>query len=129
MQPKPPPPGDSIGWRVEFRKHGDSVDGFRECGVCDFYCIADEGDFCHGLNFYIPIDKVDENMYTAHARYAICTKKLWFRKDIFLPLHQYVHFSTSTDPSATPIPPPPSRRRRIHLFTINEIINGVPPKP
>ncbi|BGO92322.1 hypothetical protein NBRC10512_001913 [Rhodotorula toruloides] len=38
-----------------------------------------------GLNFYLPISKVDENMHRAHRRDAINTQKFYFRKNVFDP--------------------------------------------
>lgn len=130
MRFKPPPPGDNIGWRVEFRSMEIQLTDFENAAYAIFIVLLTRAILSYGLNFYIPIDKVDENMHTAHAREAIRTKKFWFRKDIFPPLHQHAHFSTSTTPSPTPILPPPLPvEDEYTLFTINEIINGIPPNP
>ena len=35
-----------------------------------------------GLNLYMPMSKVDENMDRAHARDAVRQQKFWFRTNI-----------------------------------------------
>merc|ERR1712154_113895 len=34
----------------------------------------------YGLNFYIPISRVDENFHCAHKRNAVNTEKFWWRR-------------------------------------------------
>lgn len=128
---------------------------FENAAYAIFTVLLTRAILSYGLNFYIPIGKVnnlttyhnfllagfvltlrqtqvDENMHTAHARDAVRTKKFWFRKDIFpSPPPRYqpsASNSTSATPSTTP-PPLPPVEDEFTLFTINEIINGTAPNP
>ncbi|KAF8453430.1 glutamate-cysteine ligase-domain-containing protein [Terfezia claveryi] len=59
MRFKPPPPGDSIGWRVEFRSMEIQLTDFENAAYAIFIVLLTRAILSYGLNFYIPIDKPD----------------------------------------------------------------------
>jgi len=65
---------------------------------------------CFGLNFYVPISKVDENMTRAHVRDAARTGKFFFRKDVFAAGHlrsaspSIVGSAEGRSPTISPLP-------------------------
>lgn len=68
-----------------------------------------------GLNFYIPISKVDANMQTAHKRNAVLTEKFYFRKNVF----------TNHIPNGQPrASVNEDDEDEFELMTLNEIVNG-----
>ncbi|KAF8467240.1 glutamate-cysteine ligase-domain-containing protein [Kalaharituber pfeilii] len=86
MRFKPPPPpsnssSSSIGWRVEFRSMEVQLTDFENAAYAIFVVLLTRVVLSYGLNFYIPIGKVHENMETAHARDAVREKRFWFRRD------------------------------------------------
>ncbi|BGP49230.1 glutamate--cysteine ligase [Rhodotorula kratochvilovae] len=82
---KPPPPGSPIGWRVEFRSMEVQLTDFENAAFSVFIVLLTRAIMSLGLNFYLPISKVDENMHRAHQRDAIHTQKFFFRKNVFDP--------------------------------------------
>ncbi|KAK4054100.1 glutamate--cysteine ligase [Microbotryomycetes sp. JL201] len=82
---KPPPPDSPIGWRVEFRSMEVQITDYENAAFSVFIVLLTRAIMNLGLNFYIPISKVDENMHRAHQRDAIHTQKFYFRKDVFNP--------------------------------------------
>ena len=82
---KPPPPGSPIGWRVEFRSMEVQLTDYENAAFAVFIVLLTRAIMQLGLNFYIPISKVDENMHRAHRRDAVNQQKFWFRKDLFSP--------------------------------------------
>ncbi|GAA96984.1 uncharacterized protein L969DRAFT_54002 [Mixia osmundae IAM 14324] len=80
---KPPPPGSDIGWRVEFRSMEVQLTDFENAAFSVFIVLLTRAILSFGLNFYMPISKVDENMGIAHKRNACKEQKFWFRKDVF----------------------------------------------
>ncbi|GAA5874509.1 hypothetical protein JCM3774_005742 [Rhodotorula dairenensis] len=82
---KPPPPGSPIGWRVEFRSMEVQLTDFENAAFSVFIVLLTRAIMSLGLNFYLPISKVDENMHRAHRRDAINTQKFYFRKNLFDP--------------------------------------------
>ncbi|GAA6052110.1 hypothetical protein JCM3770_006636, partial [Rhodotorula araucariae] len=82
---KPPPPGSPIGWRVEFRSMEVQLTDFENAAFSVFIVLLTRAIMSLGLNFYLPISKVDENMHRAHRRDAIHTQKFFFRKNVFDP--------------------------------------------
>ncbi|KAK3360140.1 glutamate-cysteine ligase-domain-containing protein [Lasiosphaeria hispida] len=128
MRFKPPPADNSIGWRVEFRPMEIQVTDFENAAFAVFMVLITRVVLSFDLNFYIPIQRVDENMETAHARDAVLDKKFWFRRNLF-PVRppRSAHNSGSTTPNgglsrpATPAGPVEDEYR---LMTVNEIING-----
>jgi len=83
MRFKPPPPGSNIGWRVEFRSMEIQITDFENAAFAVFIVLVTRVILSFGLNFYIPISKVEENMQRAHARDAVLGQKFWFRRDVF----------------------------------------------
>ncbi|GAA5876253.1 hypothetical protein JCM8547_003748 [Rhodosporidiobolus lusitaniae] len=82
---KPPPPGSPFGWRVEFRSMEVQVTDFENAAFAVFIVLLTRAIMTLGLNFYLPISKVDENMHRAHRRDAVHTQKFFFRKTLFDP--------------------------------------------
>ncbi|KAM0752181.1 GCS-domain-containing protein [Meredithblackwellia eburnea MCA 4105] len=82
---KPPPPGSPIGWRVEFRSMEVQLTDYENAAFAVFIVLLTRAIMNLGLNFYLPISKVNENMHRAHRRDAIHTQKFFFRKDLFSP--------------------------------------------
>ncbi|GAA6014286.1 hypothetical protein JCM8202_005224 [Rhodotorula sphaerocarpa] len=82
---KPPPPGSPIGWRVEFRSMEVQLTDYENAAFSVFIVLLTRAIMSLGLNFYLPISKVDENMHRAHRRDAINTQKFYFRKNVFDP--------------------------------------------
>ncbi|CAG8762948.1 35205_t:CDS:10, partial [Racocetra persica] len=83
MRFKPPPPNSNIGWRVEFRSMEVQITDFENAAFAIFIVLLTRVILSYGLNFYIPISKVDENMKIAHKRDAAMSEKFWFRKNVF----------------------------------------------
>ncbi|KAI8577565.1 hypothetical protein K450DRAFT_251444 [Umbelopsis ramanniana AG] len=94
MRFKPPPPNSTIGWRVEFRSMEIQMTDFENTAFAIFIVLLTRAILSFGLNFYIPISKVDENMKKAHKRGAVMNEKFYFRKNVFTK-----HQPTSRQPS------------------------------
>ncbi|KAF8578012.1 GCS-domain-containing protein [Ramaria rubella] len=84
---KPPPPNSPIGWRVEFRSMEVQITDFENAAFSVFTVLLSRAILRLGLNFYMPISKVDENMDRAQRRNAVHEQKFFFRKDVFPPGH------------------------------------------
>ncbi|GAA5821113.1 hypothetical protein JCM10212_002983 [Sporobolomyces blumeae] len=82
---KPPPPGSPIGWRVEFRSMEVQLTDYENAAFAVFIVLLTRAIMSLGLNFYLPISKVDENMHRAHRRDAVHSQKFYFRKNLFDP--------------------------------------------
>lgn len=82
---KPPPPmsQDEIGWRVEFRPMEVQLTDFENAAFTAFIVIMTRVICAVGLNLYIPISKVDENMDLAHLKDAVLEQKFHWRKNIY----------------------------------------------
>ncbi|SNX85726.1 probable gamma-glutamylcysteine synthetase [Melanopsichium pennsylvanicum] len=80
---KPPPPGGRIGWRVEFRSMEVQITDFENAAFSVFIVLLTRAILSFGLNFYMPLSKVDENMKRAHNRDAVNGDKFWFRKEVY----------------------------------------------
>ncbi|ORZ09459.1 glutamate-cysteine ligase-domain-containing protein [Absidia repens] len=104
---KPPPPDSNIGWRVEFRSMEVQLTDFENAAFSVFIVLLTRAILSFGLNFYIPISKVDENMRIAHKRGAVANDKFYFRKNVFTSKK-----SETDDEDA------------YELMTMNEIVNG-----
>ncbi|GAA6043759.1 hypothetical protein JCM8097_006657 [Rhodosporidiobolus ruineniae] len=107
---KPPPPGSPIGWRVEFRSMEVQLTDFENAAFAVFIVLLTRAVMSLGLNFYLPISKVDGNMHRAHRRDAVNTQKFFFRKNLFAP--------TSSAPPAGPV------EDEYAEYTMDEIVNG-----
>lgn len=96
---KPPPLGGKIGWRVEVRSMEVQITDYENAAFAIFTVLLTRAILSFGLNFYMPISRVDINMQRAQQRDAIHTQRFFFRKDI------YRH---NLKPHATPPPPQPA---------------------
>ncbi|KAK3325820.1 glutamate-cysteine ligase-domain-containing protein [Apodospora peruviana] len=135
MRFKPPPADNSIGWRVEFRPMEIQITDFENAAFAVFIVLITRAILSFGLNFYIPIVKVDENMETAHARDAVLDRKFWFRRNPF-PVRpsRAVQGSRPASGASTPnggvsrppTPPTPTGpvEDEYRLMSVNEVING-----
>jgi len=79
---KPPPPGAPIGWRVEFRPMEIQATDFENAAFVVFIVLLTRIMGSIGVNLYIPISKIDENMKRAHDRDAVLKQKFYWRKNI-----------------------------------------------
>jgi glutamate--cysteine ligase catalytic subunit len=137
---KPPPKGNDIGWRVEFRPMEIQVTDFENAAFSIFIVLITRAILSFDLNFYIPITRTDENMQTAHRKDAVLEQKFWFRKNPF-PTRAPRPYSSngfhtngvSTHGTNTPAmmsrPPTPTGpvEDEYCLMGIDEIMNGTKP--
>jgi glutamate--cysteine ligase catalytic subunit len=121
MRFKPPPPGSNIGWRVEFRSMEIQITDFENAAFAVFIVLVTRVILSFGLDFYIPISKVEEGMSRAHSRDAVLNQKFWFRKNVFPPRREPSRPGT---PSRGSRPGTPAPAAEYEEMTINEIING-----
>lgn len=130
MRFKPPPPGSSIGWRVEFRPMEVQFTDFENASFSIFIVLVTRAILSYNLNFYIPISKVDENMKVAHHRNGILTEKFWFRTDVFRESEDHSSNDSSSSDSSPSAENASSNDTSKHgnyeQLSINEIINGKP---
>ncbi len=87
---KPPPLEGPIGWRVEFRTMEVQITDQENAAFTVFIALLTRAISFFGLNFYVPMSKLDENFTRAHRRDAINKEKFFFRR------------------SVRPCPPPPA---------------------
>lgn len=76
---KPPPPGQGIGWRVEFRVMEVQMTAFENAAFSVFIVLLTRAIMKYDLWLYVPMSKVDENMGRAHLRDAV-KEKYWFTR-------------------------------------------------
>lgn len=126
MRFKPPPAGSDIGWRVEFRPMEIQITDFENAAFSVFMVLITRAILSFGLNFYIPITKVDENMETAHARDAVLHQKFYFRKNPFpaRPPRGPAASNATTPLNSRPPTPVGPVEDEYALMTIDEVING-----
>lgn len=126
MRFKPPPPGNDIGWRVEFRPMEIQITDFENAAFSVFLVLITRAILSFDLNFYIPITRTTENMETAHIRDAVNTQKFYFRKNPFASRQPRSNGSgTSTpNPMSRPQTPQIAVDDEYELMTVDEIING-----
>ena len=114
MRFKPPPPKSTIGWRVEFRPCEAQITDFENAAHVCFIVLLTRVILTYGLNFLIPISKVDENMQRAQKRDAVLNQKFWFRKDL-----------AAQNSTASVVTSPALDQEETYVeMTISEIING-----
>ncbi len=128
MRFKPPPAGVDIGWRVEFRPMEIQITDFENAAFSVFIVLITRAILSFGLNFYIPIARVTENMETAHKRDAVLCEKFWFRRSVF-PTRSPRLYGANGSGANTPIPsrpPTPSGpvEDEYEEMSVNEVING-----
>jgi len=131
MRFKPPPADADIGWRVEFRPMEIQMTDFENAAFSVFMVLITRAILSFDLNFYIPIQKITENMETAHIRDAVLDQKFYFRKDPF-PTRPPRPYATNGGASGTTTPlisRPPTPTGPVDdeyaLMTVDEIMNGV----
>ncbi|KAK4533628.1 hypothetical protein CCYA_CCYA18G4510 [Cyanidiococcus yangmingshanensis] len=73
----------SAGWRTEFRPMELQITDFENAAFTVFMVLLSRCILAFGMNLYIPISKIDENLAKAHQRDAVLQGKFWFRKHIF----------------------------------------------
>lgn len=117
MRFKPPPPNSTIGWRVEFRPCEAQLTDFENAAIVCFVVLLTRVILSYGLNFLMPISKVDENMQTAQKRNAYRSEQFWFRKNISNKGSNDVQSSDSANDQQ-------ASEGEFELMTINQIING-----
>jgi glutamate--cysteine ligase catalytic subunit len=120
MRFKPPPPGSNIGWRVEFRSMEIQITDFENAAFAVFIVLVTRVILSFGLDFYIPISKVEEGMARAHHRDAVLNQKFWFRKNVFPPRREMSRPGTPRGSR----PGSPGLSAEDEEMTIDEIING-----
>ncbi|AYU78095.1 gamma-glutamylcysteine synthetase, putative [Leishmania donovani] len=79
---KPPPIGNDIGWRVEFRVMDIQPTPFENAAFAVFIPLLTKAIITYKPCFYTKISIVDENMGRAH-RINPCGEQYIMRKDIF----------------------------------------------
>ena len=123
MRFKPPPPNSDMGWRVEFRPMEIQITDFENAAFSIFIVLITRAILSFNLNFYLPIQRVTENMETAHKRDALSTEKFWFRKN---PFGSHAHSTGTSTPAEGSRPPTPVGpvEDEYEQMTINEVING-----
>ncbi|CAK7273193.1 glutamate--cysteine ligase [Sporothrix epigloea] len=135
MRFKPPPPDNSIGWRVEVRPMEVQITDFENAAFAVFTVLVTRAILSFDLNFYIPLARITANMETAHKRDAVLNERFYFRKNLFRTRRRRrsPHAGDSSA-SGTSTPNPQSRPEtplnlgpvedEYRLMSINEIING-----
>ncbi|TVY21638.1 Glutamate--cysteine ligase [Lachnellula arida] len=128
---KPPPAGNDIGWRVEFRPMEIQITDFENAAFSVFMVLITRAILSFDLNFYIPISKTDENMSTAHKLDAVLNEEFYFRKNPFptrspRPYSSNGPRSGTVSPAILSRPPTPSGpiEDEYALMGIDEIMNG-----
>jgi len=109
MRFKPPPAGDAIGWRVEFRPCELQISDFENAAVVCFVVLLTRAILSYKWNLLMPISLVDENMKRAQKRDSVLSQRFYWRKDI----------ATGCDDQSHAEPD-------IEELTIDEILNGIP---
>mmetsp|Transcript_2358 Transcript_2358/g.5630 ORF Transcript_2358/g.5630 Transcript_2358/m.5630 type:complete len:660 (-) Transcript_2358:189-2168(-) len=80
---KPPPTNqDNINWRVEFRPMELNLTDFENAAFTVYIMLLIRAISSQGLNFYMPMSKVDENMKRAHRRGAAVEEHFWVRRNV-----------------------------------------------
>jgi glutamate--cysteine ligase catalytic subunit len=128
---KPPPAGADIGWRVEFRPMEIQVTDFENAAFSVFMVLITRAILSFDLNFYIPIQRTDQNMETAHKTDAVLNDMFHFRKNPFPTRYPRPYSSNGTSsgtasPAVMSRPPTPTGpvEDEYALMRIDEIMNG-----
>jgi glutamate--cysteine ligase catalytic subunit len=77
----PPSDNDRIGWRVEFRPMELQITDFENAAFCIFMALLRRVIVNYGLNFYMPLLDVQENMDIAHRPDAVKKEMFTFRRN------------------------------------------------
>jgi len=111
------------------------VTDFENAAFSVFMVLITRAILSFDLNFYIPIQKTDENMEIAHRRDAVLKEKFYFRKNPFptrAPRPYSANGGSSSGantPATISRPPTPTGpvEDEYELMSIDEIMNGSPP--
>ncbi|CAE6431302.1 unnamed protein product [Rhizoctonia solani] len=122
-----PPSASECGWRIEFRTMEVQPTDFENAAVSVFLVLLSRAILSFGLNFYLPISKVDENMRRAQRRDAVRGEKFWFRKDVRPIARESVNGVSNGYQMAEY--PPGAVEDEYEEMSINEIVNGKGPYP
>ncbi|OAP61755.1 hypothetical protein AYL99_03958 [Fonsecaea erecta] len=106
---KLPSKDGAAGWRVEFRPLEVQLTDLENAAFAVFMALLARTIQHYDLNFYIPIEKVAENMERAHTRNAAPEQKFFFRLQV----------EGTTPDDENP-------EAEYALMTMAEIINGSP---
>nr|CAB3248530.1 glutamate--cysteine ligase catalytic subunit-like [Phallusia mammillata] len=131
MRFKPPPPGSSIGWRVEFRVMEAQLTDFENAAFVVFIVLLTRVILTYKLDFLMPISHVDKNMTCAQENNAVKLQKFYFRKNVITsgtPSCCTQLCSTNTvcqnGEEASPIGSSQSKPAICEKMSIDTIING-----
>uniref|UniRef100_F6XH38 Glutamate--cysteine ligase n=1 Tax=Ciona intestinalis TaxID=7719 RepID=F6XH38_CIOIN len=115
MRFKPPPPGSSIGWRVEFRVCEAQLTDFENAAFVVFIVLLTRVILTYKLDFLMPLSHVDSNMEKSQKNNAILKEKFYFRKNV----------NTSRSPACcTQLCSFNGKSNDNNQMTIDTIING-----
>ncbi|ETI24711.1 hypothetical protein G647_04080 [Cladophialophora carrionii CBS 160.54] len=106
------------GWRVELRPLEVQLTDFDNAAFVVFVALLARTILHFDLNFYIPIEKVAENMTRAHTRDAVREEQFFFRRDV------WSSSSAATAANAKDKGTYPPIETEYTLMTVNEIMNG-----
>ncbi|KAG8746804.1 hypothetical protein FRC11_012591 [Ceratobasidium sp. 423] len=116
---KPPSVSGECGWRVEFRTMEVQPTDFRNAPMSVFLVLLSRAILNSGLNLYLPISKVDENMTRAQQRDAVRGEKFWFRKHVAPATRESLDGATHAAADG-----PHAVEDEYEEMTIDEIISG-----
>ena len=129
MRFKPPPlnnvapDGSQIGWRVEFRPMEVGLTDFENAAFATFVVLLSRAILDFGLDFLIPLSRVDENFLRARRRDALHTERFFFRTRCFPPGYRNgFNGHSEACPSKTIVDA--KNPEGIYELTLNEIFNG-----
>lgn len=80
---KLPTADGKMGWRVELRTMEVQPTDFENASFAVFITLLSHAILQLGVNLYVPISKVDENMSRAQKRDAVKEGRFWFRKHVW----------------------------------------------
>lgn len=95
------------------------ITDFENAAFAVFIVLVTRVILSFGLDFYIPISKVEEGMQRAHSRDAVLYQKFWFRKNVF-PSRRETSRPCTPKGSRPTTPNSPEYEE----MSIDEIING-----
>ncbi|CAE6472141.1 unnamed protein product [Rhizoctonia solani] len=120
---KPPSISGDCGWRIEFRTMEVQLTDFENAAMSVFLILLSRAILSFGLNLYLPISKVDENMRRAQRRGAVREEKFWFRKHVGSTTREPLN-GPSNGQSQAAGGSVDAVEVEYEEMTINEIING-----
>ncbi|CAE6440672.1 unnamed protein product [Rhizoctonia solani] len=121
---KPPSQTGDCGWRIEFRTMEVQPTDFENAAMALFVILLSRAILKFGLNFYLPISKVDENMKRAQRRDAVRGERFWFRKHVGS-ITREPSSGISNGHGRTDVGRMPGAvEDEYEEMTVNEIING-----